>query len=339
MEGKYIYGIINANKENKISNGVYSIPYQDISAVVSDSEMVDYTHMLKDALARLLVRHQKVIEKVMSSVCTVIPVRLGTFAQDETEVKNILDKGYPLIKDIMEKVSDKIEIDVVATWSDFNSTLKEIGEEKEIKEFKVRLSANPEGITVDDRVKAGVMVKKALDKKREKCALEVQTYLRDYGEDFKLHEVMDDTMVANLAFLISKSTQKDFDRRIEELNTQFNEKLNFRCVGPLPPYSFYTLEIKKAQFEELNWARKKLGLLNNFTSEWEVKKAYKAKALSSHPDKNLDTPGAEKEFDDVSRAYKLLVDYCQACGQAGQKRYSFEEEEFKKNTILVKLRT
>ena len=41
---------------------VYTIPYQDISAVVSDSEIVDYTHMLKDGLARQLVTHQKVIE-------------------------------------------------------------------------------------------------------------------------------------------------------------------------------------------------------------------------------------------------------------------------------------
>lgn len=337
--GKYIYGIMDADPRTKnFDAGVHIIPYQDISAVVSDSEIVNYTHMPKDALARLLVKHQKVIEKVMSSGCTVIPMRLGTFAQDEAEVRAILDKGYPLIKDIMEKVSHKIEIDVVATWSDFSSTLKEIGEEKEIKGFKARLSSNPKGVTVDDQMKAGVMAKKALDKKSQKCALEIQTYLRDYCENFKIHEVMDNTMVANLAFLISKSTQEDFERKIEELNIGFNERLNFRCVGPLPPYSFYTLEIKKAQFEEIDWARKKLGLLNNFTTEDEVKEAYRTRALSSHPDRNLDTPGVEKEFDDVTRAYKLLVDYCQVCEQAGQKRYSFEEEEFKKNAILVTIR-
>ena len=48
----------------------------------------------------------------------------------KTEVRNILSKGYNLIKEIFERISDKIEIDVVASWSDFNSIIKEAGEEK-----------------------------------------------------------------------------------------------------------------------------------------------------------------------------------------------------------------
>ena len=72
--GKYIYGIINSNR--KISFGpcgateckeVYTIPYQDISAVVRDSKTVDYTHLPKDATARYLVSHQQVIEKIMEN--------------------------------------------------------------------------------------------------------------------------------------------------------------------------------------------------------------------------------------------------------------------------------
>ena len=358
--GKYIYGVIprrnlcranhrhagqvNFNGEQLLGSclpreifgvWVYTIPYQDISAVVSDSEIVDYTRMLKDAVGRQLVTHQRVIEGIMPEY-TIIPMRLGTFASDENEVRDILNKGYRVIKEVFGKIKDRIEIDVVATWSDFNSVLKEVGEEKEIREFKERLLTNPEGITVDDQMKVGVMVKKALDEKREKCALEIQTYLRDCSEAFKIHELMDDKMVINAAFLIAR--QKDFDKKVEELNTKFAEKLNFRCVGPLPPYSFYTLEIKKMQFKDLDWARKKLGLLDDFATKNEIKKAHQTLAFSSHPDKNPDTPGIEKEFDEITRAYKILVDYCEACKQAGQgDSCFFNEEEFKRNAILVKL--
>lgn len=344
--GKYIYGIIDATphpvttkRYGEISGcGVYTIPYQDISAVVSDSEIVDYTHMPKDVLARLLVNHQKVVERTMNFGSPVIPIKLGTFAADETEVKNILHKGYSLIKYIFGRINDKIEIDLVATWSDFNSVLKAIGEKKEIKEFKEKLSANPKAVTVDDRMRAGVMVKKALDKKREKYAFQIQSALKSLSEDSRVHEVMDDKMVVNTAFLVSKPTQKDFDRKVEELNSEFNERLNFRCVGPLPPYSFYTLEVKKLKYEEIDWAREKLAL-SDFTSKAKIKKAYQAKALSSHPDRNLGTSGVEKEFDDVIKAYKLLIDYCQACEQAGQKdRYSFEKEEFGRNSLIVRVR-
>lgn len=346
MERKeiYIYGIIKSNASLHLSvptdflvgksesNGVYTIPYQDISALVRDSEIVEYTGMRKDALARLLIDHQTVIERVMTAQTTIIPMRLGTFAQDETEVRNILNKGCNLIKEIFERISDKIEIDVVANWSDFTSVVKEAGEEREIKEFKERLLAETKGITVDDQIKIGSMLKKALNERRDKFAKEIQDNLKTFCVDFKTHELMDDNMVLNSAFLINKTKHKDFEIKVEELNVEFNEKLNFRCVGPLPPYSFYTLEIKKLKFENIDWARRKLGLLNDFITKDEIKEARHALAFSFHPDKNPDTPGIEKEFDEVTKAYKILWEYCQ------KDSCSFKEDEFERNAILVRLR-
>jgi len=344
--GKYIYGIINSNnalhlftpKDSYKRERVYTIPYQGVSAVVSDSEIIDYTHERKDTLARLLVWHQKVIEKVMSLKHTIIPVRLGSFAMDEAGVGDILSKGHSLIRDIMGNISDKIETDIVATWSDFNSVLKEVGEEKEIKGLKEKILVNPKGITMDDQMKMGVMVKKTLDEKREKYALQIQTYLRDCFNSLKIHELMDDKMVINAAFLINKHEQKDFDKKVEELNTKFAEKLDFRCVGPLPPYSFYTLEIKKMKFEEIDWARNKLEILDDFVTKNEVKKAYKKLAFSFHPDRNPNTPGTEKEFGEITKACGILYEYCEACKQPGKgDSLYFDEEEFKKNIILVKV--
>jgi hypothetical protein len=342
--GKYIYGIINSNTSLHLfiptdflvgkseSNGVYTIPYQDISALVRDSEIVDYTHMRKDISARLLVGHQTVIERIMTAQDTIIPMRLGIYALDESEVKEILNKGYNLIKHIFEKLRGKIEIDVAATWSDFNSMMKEMGEEKEIKEFKERLLADRKGISVDDQMKIGLMLKKALDKRREEFAKRILERLRDLSEDTRSHELMDDNMVLNSAFLINKAKHKDFEIKVEELNIEFAEKLNFRCVGPLPPYSFYTLQIKKLKFEEIDWARRKLALLNDFITKDEIKKAYHTLVFSCHPDKNPNTPGIEKEFDEVTKAYNLLWEYCQ------KDSCSFKVDEFKKNAILVRLR-
>ena len=73
ITGKYIYGIINSHTDFRLSlpsnfvkgenesNSVYTVSCQDISAVVRDAEMVDYTRMSRDILGRLLVGHQNVI--------------------------------------------------------------------------------------------------------------------------------------------------------------------------------------------------------------------------------------------------------------------------------------
>ena len=270
--GKYIYGVVNSNTafslfipndffgdEKDKTHEVHTIPYQDISAVVCDSGAIDLTYMCRDALARLLVGHQKVIERIMGNGYSIIPVKLGTSAIDEAEVKDILRKGYGLIKGIIPKISEKIEIDVVATWDDFTAAIKEAGEVKEIREFKEQLPKHPKEITVDDQMRVGVMLKNALDEKREKYAFKIQDTLKVLYDDSMQHELMDDKMVANIAFLIDKTKQKEFYAKVEDLNIEFAEKLNFRCVSPLPPYSFYTLEVKKLRFEEIDWARKKLG--------------------------------------------------------------------------------
>ena len=346
----YIYGVLNSNASLHLSipkdlllgesesNGVYTIAYQDISALVGGSEIVDYTHMRKDILARLLVGHQTVIERVMTAQTTIIPMRLGTNACDEAEVRDILSKGYNLIKSIFERISDKIEIDLAATWNDFTATIKDAGEVKEIKEFKEELLKNPKGVTVDDQMKIGLMLKKALNEKKEEYALKIQDALKTVATNYKQHKLMDDKMVANIAFLVDKSREKEFYAKVEELNIEFKELLNFRCVGPLPAYSFSTIEIKKMRFDDVNLARKRLGILEDRSSKDDIKKAFHRQVFIFHPDQNPDKPGIEKDYDEIMRSYNILLDYAQACEQVGKVCLIFNEDEFRKNAVLVKVR-
>jgi len=352
--GKYIYGIIDSCDELLFSdidfpalnegspriknNGgkVYSISYKDISAVVSDSEIVDYNDLLKIEVARKLLRHQQVIEKVMENH-TIIPMLLGTFAEDADEVNNILSRWYELMKDVFNRITGKIEIDVVATWSDFNLILQEMGEKKEIKDLKAEIMTNSAGVSLDDRMKVGLMVKKALDKTKAEYALQIQDTLRKVSRAVKNHDLMDDEMITNTAFLVDRARQEEFDGELEELDAGFDEKLNFRCIGPLPTYSFYTLEIKKMRFEKVERARKLLGL-KEVANKNEIKKAHQSLAFSSHPDTNPDVPKTEELFDDLTTAYRLLLEYCLAAEQSGQKEeFSFKEDNFKENAILVRV--
>jgi len=85
--------------------------------------------------------------------------------------------------------------------------------------------------------------------------------------------------------------------------------------------------------------KKELRLSDDFATQNEVRKTYRKLALSFHPDRNPNTPGIEKEFDEVTKAYKILGNYGEACKQAGKEdNLFFNEEEFEKNKILVKVR-
>jgi len=357
--GRYIYGVIGSSTEeffdldeivsfediypfgnttadnSEISNQAYTISFQEIAAIVKDSDIVNYSHMPKDTLGRLLVSHQQLIEKVMTKH-SIIPMRLGTFAGSDEEVRQILAKGYRTIKDIFARAKNSIEIDVVATLNDFKSFLQEVSEEEEIKQLKQSLLGKKGGVTINDQMKLGVLVKRHLDKKKEILANQIQTALGEITQNLKAHDLMDDKMVLNTAFLLDKNRQKEFEHKLDEIDDKFEDKLNFRCVGPLPPYSFYTLEVKKPQFEEIDWAKKKLGLEKDFITAIEIKKAHYRTALTCHPDKNPDTPNIEQKFDEMTRAYKILLDYYRASSQDEHDEGCYlNEEAFEKNALLV----
>ena len=372
--GKYIYGIINpyaenrfnpipffaetlfqatedsasenslpqiaetiSDGENKISTRLDIIPYKNISAVVSECETLDYINMPKSTQAGLFIKHQKVIEMLMNSNYVIVPVKFGTLAADEAEVKDILHKGYSLIKETLKKISNKIEINVAVTWSNFGSILKQTGEDKEIKKLKARLLAKPEGMTAKDQAKIEQMLKKELGNKKIAYALQIQKALLSVSDDFKEHELMDDKMVANMAFFIDKSKQNNFDGKLKELHSRLADTLHFQCLGPLPPYSFYTLEIKKMQFGEIDWARKQFAL-SEVTNKKEIKRAYQQASLILHPDKNPGKPHTGKKFKEIVRAYNILLNYCRALEQTEMgDDYSFHEKKLKDNIILVKV--
>jgi hypothetical protein len=353
----YIYGVLNSNRSvslvvnEPLTRGepltrdmgggkVYSIPYKDVSMLVGVAAPVDYLSLPKEKLAGLLLKHQRVIEKVMATGISVVPVQLATYAKDEKEVVSILARWYKVIKSAVARTSDLLELDLVCTWQDFERTLKEAGEETEVREYREKLLKEEEKITESVMIKVGTMVRKVLDRKRQECAHLIEDTLKSSCKDMRPHQTMDDTMLMNTAFLIEAEKQGEFADRVEKLDKTLGERVSFRIVGPLPPYSFSTLEIKRMEFQEIDWARKTLGL-DVTASRGEIKKVYRAKAFSSHPDRrmNFPEPVAEKQFEELPRAYKLLVEYCTAIGNSDQSSTcSFKEEDFNNYSTIVRIR-
>ena len=339
--GKYIYGIMNTGSHAAgsgllTSNGIYTVPYMDVSAIVSDSEIIDYTNLPGDAAARHLIQHQLVIEKVIQEF-TIIPMRLGTYVLNEDEVMQVLTKGHRMFKEIFEKIEGRIEVDVAVTWVDLNMVINEVSEQEEIKTLKQSLLNKKETITVDDQMKMGMLIKGHLNKKKDECAHTIKDSLKGFCRDTKEYTIPDDMTILNAAFFIDNEMRIPFEERLDELNNDFNGKVHFKYIGPLPPYNFYPLEIKKFQYEEIERAREKLSLCTLVTKD-DIRKAYRMCVSIYHPDKQSDTQSdtqkaeAEMEYDEITKAYGLLSEYCQ------KESCSFEEEDFAGNAIIVKIK-
>ena len=329
----YIYGVAGSNQERKSGysgkddrDGVYTIPYQDIYCVVSNTNLDSLNSMPKETLGRHLVEHQATVEKIMKD-CTIIPFKFGTIVEGEAEVKRVLQNGYREFKEKLQIMDKRIELDVVALWNDLNSAIKKIGQgHNQIKALKDEIAKKPPEETLQDRIRIGSMIKDALDEKTDTLQSEMLELLKGKVTDFQKHDLMDDKMILNCAFLLDKDKENGFDEALNELDTRFNSEINFKCVGPLPPYSFSTIELKRVGYAEINEAGKLLGLNEEVTIH-EIKESYRKMALKFHPDNNPDDSNLKKQFENIAKAYKLLSNYCQQAGQG--EKCSFKEAKGK----------
>jgi hypothetical protein len=212
-----------------------------------------------------------------------------------------------------------------------------LAHEEPIAQLKARVGALPYDETVAERVAVGQMVQAALDRRRAALRDLLLPPLRKVAVDVAINPPMDDGMVANVALLLDREGRRGLDRAVETLDERFGGRLTFRCVGPLPPYSFATVEVQVPSFEEVDGARRLLGLGERATVH-EIRRAYRRMAAELHPDRNPDDPDAEGRMASLSQAYRLLMAYAESheMGKAG------EECDFSRSgvegTLLIAIR-
>jgi len=341
-KGIYIYVIapeINSTDMSGILevSGVYAINYRKISAIVSDREnaFIDYSD--KESLGYLLVHHQKTIEKLMNNGLNhVIPMKLGTIVTTKEEVVKIIANGYDLIIDILKKIEHLTEIDIAVTWADFPVIINEIASHPDIITMKDDILSKTHSLTPIDQVKLGMLIQTKLTEKNTKLELNILDSLSPISIDIKTHELMNDQMITNSAFLINENKKEKFEQIIDQLDEEYKGQLNFKLVGSLPCYSFYTIEVKELNLEQVEQAKKELDLSEE-TSESAIKKAYLGKAKLFHPD--TQTKNAEENFNKINKAYHTMIDFSTAVRQAAKENLiSMTNKKASENLILVKIK-
>ena len=117
-QGKYLYCVIPCSQKKSFgniginNNEVYTIPYRDIAAVVSDSPVKDY-EMTEDNTRT----HETVLRQVMQEH-TVAPAEFGTTIKNERILRHLLRKAYDPTRECLKLVHDMVELGVKAVLSE-----------------------------------------------------------------------------------------------------------------------------------------------------------------------------------------------------------------------------
>ena len=249
-EGKYIYCIIESNKPRSFgplgiggrADELYTVCFNGLAACVSNSPIIKYSCLRDNMLA-----HEMAIEEVMKEY-TVLPVRFNTIADDEEKVKKILEIDHDRFIDVLKNMEGKKELGLKAIFKE-EIIYKDILERYEdIRILKEKIALLSPERTYYQRMEIGRMVEASLQNEREICKKEILDSLIPLAEDNKINNTYGELMILSSAFLVNRDKEVEFDRKVEEFNTKYGDKIKFKYVGTIPPFNFVNLVIETGKY-------------------------------------------------------------------------------------------
>jgi hypothetical protein len=242
--GRYIYAVIprppllTFNLTGMNEKPVAVVPFENLAAVVSESPVCHYEvsrdHVLK---------HEWVIEQLMQYY-TVLPVRFGTVAANEDDVRvKLLRRHFGSLHGMLKRLDNKVELGLKVWWDRERVFAALLDDEPELRLFRDTLATRPLAESLYERVQLGQMVEQALTTRRSNDVQRILDVLRPLAQQVRENPIGDDMMVINAAFLVDKRRESVFDARVHTLDEEYGGLMCFRYVGPLPPFNFVCLVV------------------------------------------------------------------------------------------------
>lgn len=302
----YLYGVVESKSRESFGNiglhkgEVYIIEHEGIGAVVSRVPL-DYSVEVEEAKV-----HERALRTIMETYA-VIPMGFGVIAKDEAEIVNILRRAPIMFKKMLEKIHDKVQINVKISWE--KGVLVEIlGEDEEIRSMSKEASKRPGDQAL--KVELGKRIKAALIEKGKKYLPDIMGTFTGLSEEFREKEIKGEDTLMNTAFLVEKDRLQEFCFMVDELEIKYAKKLQILAISPLPPYDFTGIRIGKMNFNTLEDSRKTLGLEEDVTIH-EINSVFHRLAQECHPDLHPEDPDAPKKFRKIKKASDTLIEYCE----------------------------
>ena len=315
---RYLYAIlpnpgrgrVPGRLPDRLDDETYLIKGERFAAVVRDAAASSFIRRDRPELARLLLQHQQVIERVMAWTA-VLPVKFGTVAPDGQAVARSLANGAAAFADAFERMKGKTQFEILVTW-DPDPVFAAIAAEPEVARLREELMADDRASDPLAVGRLGALAKRIFDQRRNELADGIVQVLRQTAADAVPNALMDDRMVLNIALLVDSGRTAVLDDCLETLDASYGGKLTFRCIGPLPPHSFAAVEVSFLDADKIAWARRLLEL-DAVQDARTLQAAYRRLAKRAHPD-SANGSGDGERIAELKDAFATLSSYVDAGG-------------------------
>jgi hypothetical protein len=319
MSALYLYGVVRAGQPltldvDGVAGDVRLLAEGGLGAIVGAAPARPLRELSREEILRLLVKHQETLEAAMART-TVLPVRFGAVAPGEGAARRMLARGAELLGSRLDEFAGRRQHEIVIVW-ELERVFAGIAAQPDIAQAREAIQAAEGEAGREAQLEFGRKVKTALERRRTEAARKIRDGLKAVALDIAVNAVTDDRMVANFAVLLNEADGDALDGALERLDAEFEGRLKFRCVGPLPPASFATVEVAFPSREAIEEARRTLNI-EGPGDRREIVSAFHRLALESHPDATGAQEQGSERMAQLSGAYKLLMAHARTRGAEG----------------------
>lgn len=243
--GRYLYCVIPCREQREfgeigigeIPQKVYTLNHEGLALVVSNVPVKIYDPTRKNAMA-----HEKVIATVMKEF-TVVPMSFGLVCKDRQGAKKMLTTYYQEFKERLTLFENKIELGLKVWWKQEQFRRDVFRENPQLEARKNKLEKTSGEKTYIESAEFGRKVQQAANSLRTKYQELVYQPLAELAGAAKLNATIGELMVLNMAFLVDKQREGEFDLKVNDIYLLYEDKLTFKYSGPWPPYNFVDLQL------------------------------------------------------------------------------------------------
>lgn len=243
----YVYGIIEEsclkyfdvtgvkNKE------VYTVYFQELAAAVSQIKEEEIDPTRKNLLA-----HTSVQEFLLQEY-TFLPMSFGVIVSSIDRIKKLLEDNYLSFKRELERLSEKVEVEIKVHWNK-EAVKKELESNQQYIKLSNKIAEVSSALEKQNLlIETGKLVEEVVLGWQDKISYDIFYNLKSLSVTACMNKSKEITNILDASFLIEKNKENEFREKLFTLDTKYQNKIDIKYIGPLPPYNFLQVELKGEQ--------------------------------------------------------------------------------------------
>jgi len=251
-EARYLYCIADSAEKVIFGNigiedsEVYTIPYQDLCAVVHNCLQEPYKSEDNEMMKKWVMAHQKIVDTAWEKFGTVLPLGFDTIIKGEEGVapdenlRKWLKGDYENLTQKLAKLKDRAEFGVQVFWDPKIVSEWVIETSPEIKKLSEEIKSKSKGLAYMYKQKLENLLKKELEKEADRFFKVFYEQIKSCVDQIKVEKIKkmeeDKQMLLNFSCLLFKGKSKILGEELEKIDHL--KGFSVRFTGPWPPYSF-----------------------------------------------------------------------------------------------------